>query len=189
MYSVGLKNIPIAVWHFLRYPSDIIKLLLNKGLCVCKGNYFKKLIKISLYHKEYSNVFSRETVMNSIYICQQSRYYTEHFPTEEERLKEAERLVRQYAKAKMVITSRIHCALPCLGLETPVVFLKKTNAMEAGSCRFGGLEDLFNVINVENKGLIATFDFSRGTIPTNKTLWKNLANNLDKLCSSFIADR
>jgi hypothetical protein len=34
-------------------------------------------------------------------------------------------LLKRYAEAKLVITSRLHCALPCLAFGTPVVFLHK----------------------------------------------------------------
>jgi hypothetical protein len=40
-----------------------------------------------------------------------------------ERLVKAERLLQIYSGAKAVITSRLHCALPCLALETPVLFI------------------------------------------------------------------
>ena len=33
----------------------------------------------------------------------------------------AKNLLNKYASAKLVITSRIHCAIPCLSLGTPVL--------------------------------------------------------------------
>ena len=60
-------------------------------------------------------------------------------------MKEAEWLVRLYAKAKFVVTSRIHCALPCLGLGTPVLYVEDINQSVASSCRLGGLIELMNV--------------------------------------------
>ena len=44
------------------------------------------------------------------------------------------------SNAQAVITSRLHCALPCLGLETPVLLLLDDDIAEQG--RFDGLEDL-----------------------------------------------
>lgn len=55
----------------------------------------------------------------------------------------AKYLIRKYAKAKLVVTSRIHCALPCLGIETPVIFVTSDN-LEQGVGRSGSngrLED------------------------------------------------
>lgn len=43
-----------------------------------------------------------------------------------ERLKNAESFLERYKKAKLVITSRLHCALPCIAFGTPVIFIKPT---------------------------------------------------------------
>ncbi|MCW3846630.1 polysaccharide pyruvyl transferase family protein [Sphingomonas sp. LB-2] len=40
-----------------------------------------------------------------------------------QRLEKAAALLDLYARAKAVVTSRIHCALPCLALGTPVLFV------------------------------------------------------------------
>lgn len=40
-----------------------------------------------------------------------------------ERFKNVEELLKTYQSAKLVITSRLHCALPCLALGTPVLLL------------------------------------------------------------------
>ena len=60
----------------------------------------------------------------------------------------ARQLIRKYAHARYVVTSRIHCALPCLGVETPCVFITTeslhNNTLRDNS-RFGGLIEMFNV--------------------------------------------
>ena len=43
----------------------------------------------------------------------------------EARLAMAERLLELYARARLVVTSRLHCALPCLALGTPVLFMTR----------------------------------------------------------------
>jgi len=55
------------------------------------------------------------------------------------RAQRASELLQTYARARLVLTSRLHCALPCLALGTPVIFLRedaKTNP------RFAGLAEL-----------------------------------------------
>jgi len=52
----------------------------------------------------------------------------------------ADRLLEKYEKAKLVITSRIHVALPCLAFGTPVIFIIK----DQKDIRFNGLTNLFN---------------------------------------------
>lgn len=56
----------------------------------------------------------------------------------EERFLHAGNILRMCAQAKMVITSRIHCALPCLALGTPVLFL----CSDPQSPRYKGLIEL-----------------------------------------------
>ena len=180
-----------ALRHLMKFPIDILRLIQMRKLRFLRGrNILKKCLKASLYHQEYSRVFSRDIVMNSIYICQESKYYIDSFHTEMERLKEAERLVKQYAKARLVITSRIHCALPCLGLETPVIYIERKQDSETSTCRLDGLRELFNVITLDKGKLEATFDtelpLSGKNIPSNKDLWHSLAYDLDCCCNSFI---
>lgn len=189
---INIKEIFTAIMQLIKYPYDIICLLRNKGLCLHYGrNILKKIIKTALYHKEYSRVFSRELIMEAVYVCQQSKYYLDNFKTDEERLNEAEKLVQKYAKAKLVITSRIHCALPCLGLETPVLFLQKANDIEASCCRFKGLVNLFNTIIIKGSKLVPTFpiNIKKEEFPINKSDWKILADSLDKRCQLFFKDK
>lgn len=185
------KLIIMALLHFIKYPIDVIKLTHIKNLSFLSGRiFFKKILKASLYHKEYSRIFSRNIIMDSIYICQESEDYIKNFPTDFDRLKEAEKLVKQYAKAKLVITSRIHCALPCLGLETPVIYLERKQDSEASTCRLDGLRELFNIVEIENGKLKPTFKINlpinKENKPTNKNTWRALANKLDRICESFM---
>ena len=66
----------------------------------------------------------------------------------EERFADAEKLIEMYSKAKLVITSRIHAALPCLALGTPVYFINAGyhSSLFNLNDRFEGIMDLFNVI-------------------------------------------
>ena len=86
-----------------------------------------------------------------------AEYITHNIPsnahkTTFEWMRHAEALIRKYAKAKFVITSRIHCALPCLGVETPVIFISsevlKGDSLRS-SGRFGGLIDQLNVLEFD----------------------------------------
>lgn len=67
--------------------------------------------------------------------------------THEERFKIAEELLNKYAKAKLVVTSRIHCALPCLALGTPVILVKEGYDKK----RFDGLYNLLNTIGKDER--------------------------------------
>ena len=73
----------------------------------------------------------------------------------------AEQLIKKYAASKLVVTSRIHCALPCLGIETPVIFTvghaleEGADASSAG--RFGGLIDFFYVARISKTDIQKDF--------------------------------
>lgn len=60
------------------------------------------------------------------------------------KLKAAQELLDVYRKAEMVITSRLHCTLPCRAFGTPVYFVHSRHQEDI---RFGGLEDELNASN------------------------------------------
>jgi hypothetical protein len=182
-----IKAIQITILH----PLDILKLYRNKQLSLHRGrNFISKALKTALYYKEYSRIFSRKLIMESTYVCQESDFYKTHFKTDLDRLKEAERLIRLYAEASLVITSRIHCALPCLGLETPIIYLEKGQDVEESTCRLAGIKELFNVVKVDNGVLVPQFEttlpITVSNHPSNKDSWTDLANNLKQRCRDFV---
>lgn len=62
----------------------------------------------------------------------------------ETRLRAAEKLLETYASAKLVVTDRLHAALPCLAFGTPVIFLDIGHRTE----RFSGYETLLKRVKV-----------------------------------------
>ena len=78
-----------------------------------------------------------------------------------ERFNLAKKLLDKYARAKLVITTRLHAALPCLALKTPVILINKNFDI-----RFSGLYKFLNTIgkneqkkfeikvNIDNKGFV-----------------------------------
>lgn len=105
--------------------------------------------------------------------------------TDLEKFEMAEKLLHKYARAKLVITSRIHCALPCLALGTPVIFINGFDSF-VDSCRFDGILELFNRIDVDSKtgNYTANFDLpdkiTQNTIVKNLEKHHELANSLKK---------
>lgn len=180
-----------SIW--LRHPIDVMKLFTKKHLHVHAGNnWLFKVLKTALYYEEYSRVFGRDIVMNSEYVCQEHSYYYKNFKDDDARFEEAKRLVNGYAKAKLVITSRIHCALPSLGMGTPVIYLERGGDTKASSCRMGGLKDLFNVMYVNNGHLEPQFEttlpITKDNHPVNKDSWRAIADNLIARCKAFMAE-
>ncbi|OGI67957.1 hypothetical protein A2738_03870 [Candidatus Nomurabacteria bacterium RIFCSPHIGHO2_01_FULL_42_15] len=100
---------------------------------------------------------------------------------EGDKFKKARELLKTYAGAKLVVTSRLHCALPCLAFGTPVIFVYK----DLNDPRFGGLLDYLRAYSTE--------DFKKNIHEIN---WENplpnprditpLQEALRKTCENFI---
>ena len=109
-----------------------------------------KWLCLAAFYKTYSSLFTDEILLNAIYL---KHMVKRNSPVD--KLEYARELVKKYAKAKLVVTSRIHAALPCVGLETPVLFVN-SERLENGKYpdRFRGLKDFFNMIDCSNGKLI-----------------------------------
>lgn len=187
-YKNSLKNLSLSIIELLiHYKSihHISKKLPNNK----KG--VKSIIKTAFFFKEYKRFFSKDILTRAEYVCQESSDYHK-FGNNYELLREAERLVKCYSKAKLVVTSRIHCALPCLGLDTPVVFIENLRQKETSRCRLNGLRELFNLL-VWDEQLRHTQSFNPTTlidahhIPQNKLDCKKISANLIQKCQMLFA--
>jgi len=101
-------------------------------------------------------------------------------------LYEAEQLIKDYAKARLVITENIHCALPCLSLGTPVILVLPTFDCK----RFRGIVELFNYIgiNEQNKFEINITRNQDGKL-INKSNYLEYANYLEEICKKFTGNK
>lgn len=147
-----------------------------------------KIFELGKRKKHLKNFVSKELLESAIYVNQEPPANTY---SHEQKFEMAEKLLHDYARAKLVITSRIHCALPCLAMGTPVIFV---NGFETftDSSRFEGIIDLFNRIDINTKTgeWTANFDLngkiSKNTIVKNLEKHHDLANAMKKKCRSFI---
>lgn len=149
-------------------------------------------IRISKFFLVYSKLFDKKLLQEATYITQESEIYHK-YETSQNLLDTAESLVKSYAKASCVITSRIHCALPCLGVETPVIYIYNDMQDEVSACRLDGLKQLFNIVHYTGNKLIPDFKLngnakkiSKQNFPKNKEDWKGYADTLIKRCQDFI---
>jgi len=74
----------------------------------------------------------------------------------DERFAQAYRLLEIYAKASCVVTTRLHCALPCAAMNTSVLLLDTATDRD----RFAGLTEFVHHLTIEQ----FTSDFSRYSI-------------------------
>jgi len=112
-------------------------------------------------------------------------YMTHHTDEKDpqKRLKYAKELIAKYSKAKLVITSRLHCALPCIALGTPVIFIKTEH--DVG--RYDGLINLFlpNAYTLEEiRNSRSEINVNLNSIDQNNV--QALAENLRKRCEEFV---
>tara|TARA_R110002050_G_scaffold296426_1_gene456410 strand:- start:60131 stop:61105 length:975 start_codon:yes stop_codon:yes gene_type:complete len=168
-------NYPTTEKIFLT-PKHFIRSVLN-------GNIFK-LGKIK---KQLKKVIDED-------LLKKAKYVTQILPvgkqSDEEKFAYAEECLKKYAKAKLVITSRIHCALPCLAMGTPVIFLNSFNTF-VDTCRFDGIINLFNRIDVADDGSFTNNyggegKITKNTMVTNLGLHHELAEPLKEKCRDFI---
>ena len=106
-----------------------------------------------------------------------------------ERLEYARQLLSDYSKAKFVITSKLHCGLPCLGIGTPVVFVAASAMFRSG--RLGGIIDLFRFALIKKgKCILNSKDFQQKSIGrtyhfSNYDRYMKYADDLMSDCQDF----
>lgn len=132
-----------------------------------------KIFELNKRESHLKKIISKELLEKAIHINQEPPANTY---SHEEKFEMAEDLLKKYAKAKLVVTSRIHCALPCLAMGTPVIFI---NGFETftDSSRFDGIIELFNRIDVNTKTGEFTTNFQ---LDGNKISSDVKINNLEK---------
>ncbi|WP_031428726.1 polysaccharide pyruvyl transferase family protein [Flavimarina sp. Hel_I_48] len=171
---------------FYNYPnsSDITANLKNAARGVVSGDIFN----LGKINKTLKKIIDPELLKSANYVTQ---VLPEGKQTDEEKFAYAEDCLKKYAKAKLVITSRIHAALPCLAMGTPVIFMNAFNSF-VDTCRFDGILELFNRVDVADDGSWTTnFDLkgkiNKDTMVTNYGLHTKLAEPLKEKCRAFIA--
>lgn len=94
----------------------------------------------------------------------------------------AEMYLYLYQSASCVVTERIHTALPCLALETPVVLIKKSYPIGGNNNRLSGLGEL-TYSYTEDEFIEGDFDINNPK--SNKEDYKKYRDSLIKKCSDF----
>lgn len=150
-----------SIYYLLKYRKKI-KPLLGKFQPEKKTVWYyisKKLglsIAASHFYATFKDAFEDDILLNSNVITHNVE--VNKYPTNTDMLNYARLLVNRYSQAKLVVTSRIHCALPCLGLETPVIYVQSNNleSMQYRSPgRMDGIINLFNVLSFDNKLIVS----------------------------------
>lgn len=161
---------------------ELIKQPLRFGKRILNGRAFE----FSHRKKVLSKYFDQE-------LLSKAKFETQILPyiSAKEGFKLADDFLKRLATAKLVVTSRIHTALPCLAMGTPVIFVNGGFKNKVDNCRFDGLFDFFNRIDVgDNADSTINFEF-RGekiglrTEVTNKDIHVSYGQELIAKCKSF----
>lgn len=173
-------NCAIAIITKLHLLKKIQARMLDCGIT-------KNLIRIAAFYVTYRSVISDDVFLSAQYREQEIE---DRFESDDEKFRYADELLREYSKARYVVTSRIHCALPCLAMGTPVAFITNDLLGEVHNCRLDGLKQLFHTIEIGYNGIsckipgiskltkVATFN--------NKSDYKVLAEKLISRCKAFV---
>jgi len=176
----------VDVLHSYPTSKKMMHSLSSFGRYIISG----KIFQLGKRRKHINKIISNDLLSVANYIDQEPPVGN---LTNEDKFEFAEDLLKKYSKAKLVITSRIHCALPCLAMGTPVIFVNGFDNL-VDSCRFEGIVNLFNRIDIDsNTGNWDANFLVEGKI-TEKTKVVNLkehtklVENLKSKCEKFISN-
>lgn len=132
------------------YFSSCLTLTLeNKFSAFEKSNNILVVDPFTLYlNNDYKKYIIRKIIPDVKY--NDIEYFSHSFiPNENiaERMKNIAFVIEKYSKASLIITSRIHAALPALALGTPVIFIDLGFDSNNFRNRFEGIIDLFNIVD------------------------------------------
>lgn len=120
---------------------------------------FDQNLVAACFYDTYSQLFADSLLFDAEFIQHRVSQYT--FKSTEDKFEWCRNKLKEYANCKLVITSRIHCALPCLGIETPVIFINSENMENGrvrGAGRFGGNIELLHSFLLKKDGSFETTD-------------------------------
>lgn len=99
------------------------------------------------------------------------------------RFQKVESLLEIYQNASAVVTTRLHCAMPCLALGTPVLLLKDDGLFDAS--RMDGLSEL--VYSATTSDFVSgKVDFNLENPPENPNQYVQIRNTLIQTAEDFL---
>lgn len=190
----GIGEIIFTFFQFLFHIYPVLRLLKkykadNKFTISLSKIGIGRLLILTKTYLLLKNIFDKELIWKARYITH--LYMHNEYKSDEDRFARAKQLIDIYSRAKFVVTSRIHCAFPCLGLGTPVAYIQDIMATEKSSCRLWDVGDLLNVIKVRKGKLVSTFmtgNISANTIFFNKSFYKSKVYKLISDCEKFVRE-
>ena len=141
------------------------------------------------FYRSFSQIFDDEVLKKAIYV----KHYmpANKFNNDAEIFAYGEELLRKYASAKYVVTSRIHCALPSLSLGTPRLYIDIPNDHNVSSCRLNGIKEFFHIIHTNGNKLSCDLlkngeKFNLKSAFKNKDDFKVIRDNIKETAINFM---
>lgn len=137
------------------------------------------------FYNTYSQIFEDDILTNANYITHDLPQSL--FKDNDDKMQYARHLIQKYANAKLVVTSRLHCALPCIATGTPTIFinsdkLEKGYSRSGSTGRFEGLIDLVNTLYCNKQELYAKDEYMQNVL-RNRIKTSTIINNPNKYLS------
>lgn len=182
----------IKNFYIVRKLSKVFKTEIKSSL----SKYSKRLdsyLHVASFYEAYSKMFSDDVLLNAKYLEQVIP--SNVFNNDEDRMAFAEKMISSYAKAQFVITSRIHTALPCLAVETPVILINNPRRI---GVRLGGNMELFHCGVYKGNSVVPSSELLAGYMEHHKKItigynlpnlpnYKTLRDRLDVIVSKFVS--
>ena len=178
--------------------NNFFKIYSPTGFLDRSKSKLRTYYKAALFYKTYIQKFSREMLLNASYITHWTDVKMDGSVTNDDLINMAEELIKKYASSRIVVTSRIHAGLPCLGVNTPVIFVSNEEIVsDKGTFntpgRLGGLLEMFRIMTYNNGNLTTDDDvlnkigkFYSDTKFENKTDWTYYADELARKATEFM---
>ncbi|EMB4081633.1 polysaccharide pyruvyl transferase family protein [Klebsiella aerogenes] len=180
--TVSDEVIFVDIMHDSLTMKKLLKQPLRLGKRILTGRIKELVLRRNILQK----YFDDQVLDNAVYFDQMVPYIDAN-----EGFKMADEYLKRLSAARFVVTSRIHTALPCLAMGTPVIFVNGGFKTAVDKCRFDGLFDFFNRIDIDKNGESSVnfaFDGSKigmNTVLQNKDLHIPFAKNLIEKCRNF----
>ena len=160
---------------------DTIKLNKPKSLLLKGIQKIKQPFKMNKYKQAIKRLDAYLSQLD-----EEVQFRTQLMPpkihTEAERIKAAEEQLEAIARSKLVVTSRIHTALPAVAFGTPVLFLSDGLEHPNQKSRLEGMETFFRIITTHKLK-------SQGSeVAEPKKIPKAILNRFEKELRSFLKD-
>ncbi len=152
-----------------------------------EGEKSDEILFVDVLRTNYTPHYRQHIVDSLIPESYQSKVnFVTHFSDDlinqsvDHRMQTAQQLLERYGRAKLVFTSLIHCALPCIALGTPVIFVDfGFNNSAAKRDRFNGILDYFHIASDIHRPLMQRNLLSK--IARGLRLYTLLPSNMEPL--------